>query len=177
MNFGLMFISAFFPSLVSSLGLPEVTTSYGYLINGLVGIYIGPKLLSALSPKIGKAACVIAALLMGALSVPVLKIPLPSAAVLICAAVLGLFDGFGTPAASDYYVNLPAVRRMGASRGLSVLGVVGSAVQTFSPVLYSLILSGGSDGIGIVGLMFLACAVLFGVTVKLVRRDNETGRI
>lgn len=177
LNFGLMFISAFFPSLVSSFGLPEVTTSYGYLINGLVGIYIGPKLLSALSQKIGKAACVIAALLMGALSVPVLKIPLPSAAVLICAAVLGLFDGFGTPAASDYYVNLPAVRRMGASRGLSVLSVVGSAVQSFSPVLYSLILSGGSDGIGIVGLMFLACAVLFGVTLKLVRRNNETGRI
>lgn len=176
LNFGLMFISAFFPSLVSSLGLPEVTTSYGYLINGLVGIYIGPQLLNALSKKISKAACVIAALLMGALSVLILNIPLPSAAVLMSVAVLGLFDGFGTPAASDYYVNLPAVRRMGANRGLSVLSVVGSVVQTFSPVLYSLILVSGSGGMGIAGLMFLLCAVLFGVTLKFVRKDKEIDR-
>lgn len=172
MNFGLMFISAFFPGLVSSWGLPDVTTSYGYLLNGLVGIYAGPKLLGALSPKIGKPACVAAALSMGALSVFVLNIPLPSAAVLLSVAVLGLFDGFGTPAASDYYVNIPAVKRMGVSRGLSVLSVVGSVVQTFSPVLYSFILAGGSGGMNAVGLIFLACALLFAVSLKFLPKGR-----
>ena len=49
MNVGLMFVVAFFPNFVGSLGLPDVTTSYGYLINGLVGIYVGPALLKSLS--------------------------------------------------------------------------------------------------------------------------------
>lgn len=65
---------------------------------------------------------------------------------------------------------------MGANRGLSVLSVVGSVVQTFSPVLYSLILVSGSGGMGIAGLMFLLCAVLFGVTLKFVRKDKEIDR-
>lgn len=177
LNFGLMFMSAFFPGFVSSLGLPDVTISYGYLINGLVGIYVGPRLLGALSPKIGKAACVFAAMLMGALSVFVLNINLSIAAVFVSIAVLGLFDGFGTPAASDYYVNIPAVKRIGANRGLSVLSVVGCAAQTFSPVFYSFILISGSSGINTVGLVYLACAVLFGITLKLVQRDRTVSEV
>ena len=55
--------------------------------------------------------------------------------VLVSVALLGLFDGFGTPATSDYYVNMPAVRKAGVSQGLALLHVVGSIVQTFSPVL------------------------------------------
>ena len=59
MNVGLMFVVAFFPNFVGSLGLPDVTTSYGYLINGLVGIYVGPALLKSLSGKLGRTACVV----------------------------------------------------------------------------------------------------------------------
>ncbi len=54
MNVGLMFVVAFFPNFVGLLGLPDVTTSYGYLINGLVGIYVGPALLKSLSGKLGQ---------------------------------------------------------------------------------------------------------------------------
>lgn len=167
MNFGLMFVVAFFPGFVTSLGLPDVTTSYGYLINGLVGIYIGPRLLHVLSQKIGRTACVFLALMMGAVSALIFNIQLPLIIVLCSVALLGLFDGFGTPATSDYYVNLPVVKRLGVSQGLAVLSVVGSAVQTASPVLYSLILSGGLLGTNILGIAFAACAVLFLVTSGL----------
>lgn len=174
MNFGLMFVVAFFPSFVSSLGLPDVMTSYGYLVNGLVGIYMGPKLLSVLSKKIGKTACVAAAMAMGATGVLILNIDLPMVIILVSVAVLGLFDGFGTPATSDYYVNMPAVKRLGVSQGLSVLSVVGSIVQTFSPVLYSVILSNGSIGINILGFVFAACSVLFLFTIKMTGIDKKT---
>ena len=169
MNFALMFVVAFFPSLVSSLGLPEVTTSYGYLINGLVGIYVGPALLKALSGRIGRTACVVLSLLLAAASVFILNINIPIVIVLLSAALLGLFDGFGTPAASDYYVNMAAVKRVGVGQGLSVLSVVGSVVQTFSPVLYSVILAAGGFGINILAAAFAACAVLFLLTVRLDR--------
>jgi len=172
MNFGLMFVVAFFPSFVSSLGLPEVTTSYGYLINGLVGIYLGPVMLKVLSSKIGRTPCVILSLMLAAASVFILNINIPIVIILLSVALLGLFDGFGTPASSDYYVNMPAVKKTGVSQGLSVLSVVGSVVQTFSPVLYSVILAAGTSGINILAVAFTVCAVLFLLTLKL-DKDKE----
>lgn len=167
MNFGLMFVVAFFPSFVTSLGLPDVTTSYGYLINGLIGIYLGPVLLNKLSKKLGKTACVVLSLVLGAVSVFILNINAPLVISLVSVALLGLFDGFGTPATSDYYVSMPVVKKLGVSQGLSVLSVVGSVVQTFSPLLYSVILAGGSLGINIMSIVFIACAVLFLVTIRM----------
>lgn len=173
MNFGLMFVVAFFPSFVTSLGLPDVTTSYGYLINGLVGIYIGPLLLSRLSKKLGKSACVVLSLLLGAVSVFVLNINAPLVISLVSVALLGLFDGFGTPATSDYYVNMPVVKELGVSQGLSILSVVGSIVQTFSPMLYSVILAGGLLGMNVLGIVFAACAALFIITIKLGVKEGK----
>lgn len=167
MNFGLMFVVAFFPGFVGALGLPNVTTSYGYLLNGLVGIYLGPVLLKALSGKIGKTACVVISLGMAAAATFILNISAPLVAVLVCVAILGLFDGFGTPATSDYYVNMPAVKEVGVNQGLSVLNVIGSTVQTFSPVLYSLILTGGTAATNVLGIVYAVAAGLFLVTLKV----------
>lgn len=173
MNFGLMFVVAFFPSFVTSLGLPDVTTSYGYLINGLIGIYLGPVLLNKLSKKLGKTACVVLSLVLGAVSVFILNINAPLVISLVSVALLGLFDGFGTPATSDYYVSMPVVKKLGVSQGLSVLSVVGSVVQTFSPLLYSVILAGGSLGINIMSIVFIACAVLFLVTIRMAGKATK----
>ncbi len=167
MNFGLMFVVSFLPGFVTNLGLPEVTTSYGYLINGLVGIYLGPKMLQALSQKLGRAMCVVISLLLGTVSVLMFNIDLPLVIVLVSVAILGLFDGFGTPATSDYYVNMPVIKQLGVSQGLAVLSVVGSIVQTVSPLLYSVILSAGLLGTNVLGGAFLVCAVLFILTFKL----------
>ena len=87
--------------------------------------------------------------------------------VLVSVALLGLFDGFGTPATSDYFVNMPAVRKAGVSQGLAMLNVVGSIVQTISPELYSAILAGGNAGTNIMGFSFIAAAVLFIVTLRM----------
>lgn len=167
LNFGLMFIVAFFPSFVSSMGMSDIVTSYGYLINGLIGIYLGPKLLKALSRRIGKTFCVALSLLIAAGAVFILNIDIPVVILMVSVALLGLFDGFGTPACSDYYVDLAFVKKIGANQALAVLSVVGSVVQTFSPVLYSLILGGGMAGVNILGVTFGVCAVLFVITAKL----------
>lgn len=167
MNIGLMFVVAFFPGYVSSLGLPEVTTSYGYLLNGLVGIYLGPVLLKGLSSRIGRTPCVIVSLLLAAVSIFMLNIDIPIVIILLSVSLLGMFDGFGTPATSDYYVNMPSVKKMGVSQGLAILNVVGSVIQTFSPMIYSVILTSGAAGLNILAMAFVACAVLFIVTMGL----------
>ena len=167
LNFGLMFVVAFFPSFVSSMGMSDIVTSYGYLVNGLIGIYIGPRLLKALSHRIGRTFCVGLSLLIAAGAVFILNIDIPVVILMTSVALLGLFDGFGTPACSDYYVNLGFVKKIGANQALAVLSVVGSVVQTFSPVLYSLILGSGMAGVNILGAAFGVCAVLFVITAKL----------
>lgn len=167
LNFGLMFVVAFFPSFVSSMGMSDIVTSYGYLVNGLIGIYLGPKLLKMLSNRIGKTMCVALSLIIAAVSVFILNVDIPVVILLTSVALLGLFDGFGTPACSDYYVNLGFVKKLGANQALAVLSVVGSVVQTFSPVLYSLILGSGMTGVNILGVAFGVCAVLFALTAKL----------
>ena len=173
LNFGLMFIVAFFPGFVTSLGLPEITTSYGYLINGMIGIYAGPKLLKALSQKIGRTACVFITLLLAAVSVLILNIDLPLIIVLISVGLLGLFDGFGTPATSDYYVNMPSVKKVGVNQGLAVLSVIGSIIQTFSPIVYSVIISSGVLGVNVLGIAFGVCAFLFVVTSMIGAKKHE----
>lgn len=174
MNFGLMFVVAFFPSYVSSLGLPEVTTSYGYLLNGLVGIYLGPVILKSLMSKIGRTPCVVISLLLASASIFILNIDIPIVIVLLSVSLLGLFDGFGTPATSDYYVNMPTVKEMGVSQGLSILNVVGSIIQTFSPMIYSIILTAGIPGINILAIAFMACAALFIVTIGLNKQKTKS---
>lgn len=173
LNFGLMFIVAFFPGFVTSLGLPEITTSYGYLINGMIGIYAGPKLLKALSGKIGRGACVFITLALAAISVLILNIDSPLVIVLVSVGLLGLFDGFGTPATSDYYVNMPSVRGVGVNQGLAVLSVIGSIVQTFSPIVYSVILASGAAGMNILGISFGICALLFDITAGVAAKKSQ----
>ena len=174
MNFGLMFVVAFFPSYVVSLGLPDVTTSYGYLLNGLVGIYIGPVLLKSLSSKIGRTPCVIISLLLACISLFILNIEIPIVIILLSVSLLGLFDGFGTPATSDYYVNMPVVKKMGVSQGLAILNVVGSVIQTFSPMLYSIILTAGMPGLNVLAIAFLVCAALFLITIGFNKDKSDS---
>ena len=69
---------------------------------------------------------------------------------------------------------MPIVKQTGVSQGLSVLSVVGSVVQTFSPVLYSVILTAGTSGINILAIAFSLCAVLFILTVKIDKQNNNT---
>lgn len=172
LNIGLMFIVAFFPSFISSMGLPGVTTSYGYLVNGLIGIYIGPRALRMLSQKLGRTTCVVIALLLAASAMFVLNIAMPLVVVMLSVALLGLFDGYGTPAAGDYYVNLPFVERVGTAKALSVLNVIGGIIQVFSPMLYSVILNSGLLGTNLLGIGFVIAAVIFAATIGKKNKAN-----
>ena len=62
---------------------------------------------------------------------------------------------------------MPVVKEAGVSQGLAMLNVIGSIVQTFSPVLYSVILAGGTAATNIMGITFAAAAFLFLITLKV----------
>ena len=137
LNVGLMFIVAFIPGYVQKLELPVILISYGYLVNGLVGIYLGPALSRLLTKIMGRTMSVSLMLVMGAIAILILGIQPSIAVILVSTALMGLFDGFGSPVSIDYFIEMPEIKsKVDISSSLAFLGVVGNATQMISPMFY-----------------------------------------
>jgi len=165
LNLGLMFIVAFVPSYIQKMDLPVLLISYGYLINGLAGIYLGPLLARYLTGKIGRSKCIFTMLVLGAASMVLLFISPGIAVILLSTALMGLFDGFGTPVSIDYFIDMPELKdKMNVTSSLAILSVLGNAVQMISPLIYGgvlLMLDTGVNSIAVLAAAYLLFAVLF----------------
>lgn len=179
LNLGLMFIVAFIPSYVQKMNLPVLLISYGYLINGLIGIYLGPALVKLLTGKLGRTASVSVMLAMGGAAVLVLGIQPSIAIILLSTALMGLFDGFGSPVATDYFLAMPEIKdKVEVSNSLAIIGVLGNATQMVSPMIYGWLMLmatvTGFNTLMLLGGVFVAFAALF---LLPVRRDDSRSQI
>jgi len=168
LNLGLMFIVAFIPGYIQKLGLPVILISYGYLVNGLVGIYFGPILANCLTKKLGRTFGVSLMLIMGGVAILVISIKPSIGIILLSTALMGLFDGFGSPVSMDYFIEMPGIKeKVGVSSSLAFLGVVGNATQMLSPVIYGwlMLMTTVADvnTLLILGLVYIAFALLFSI--------------
>ena len=174
LNIGLMFIVAFFPSFLASSG-NELLTSYGYIVNGLAGIYAGPYLVRTLGKKLGYRKSLAFLMLMGAAAIAILGFDsILVVTAMISAALMGVFAEFGNPIVSDYFLSLPEVQSIGASNALGYTTVIGSAAQAVSPVLYGMLITmmGNTGSMGALLPISLVC-VLAGVLILLFLRENK----
>ena len=110
LNIGLMYVVAFLPVYMDNAGQPALATSYAYLVNGLSGVYLGVVLVSLLK-KLPQKFCVVLTMLLGAAGILVLTLNSGLAVILISAAVMGLFDGFGTPGVTGYFTGMPEIQK------------------------------------------------------------------
>lgn len=166
LNLGLMFIVAFIPGYVQKMNLPVIVISYGYLINGLVGIYLGAYLAKKLTAKIGKTLCITVMLVMGGVGIMIIGIGSSAGIVLLSTALMGLFDGFGSPAAMNYFIEIPEIKNnVGVSNSLALLGVLGNATQMMSPLVYGWLMLvptvSGLNPLVILGAVYLIFAAAF----------------
>ncbi|MDD2421946.1 MAG: MFS transporter [Heliobacteriaceae bacterium] len=166
LNLGLMFIVAFIPGYVQKVNLPVILVSYGYLVNGLLGIYLGPVLAKVLTRRLGRTVSVALMLLIGGIAISILSIKPSVAIILLSTALMGLFDGFGSPVSTDYFLEMPEIKdNIDIPSSLAFLGVMGNAIQMVSPMIYGwLLLIAAVTGINsllVLGLVYLAFAVLF----------------
>lgn len=138
LNLGLMFIVAFIPGYIQKMDLPVIIISYGYLVNGLVGIYLGSFLAKKLTEKLGRTLCVSVMLFIGGVGILVIGIGSSVGIILLSTALMGLFDGFGSPVAMNYFIEMPNIKnKVGVSSSLAFLGVLGNATQMISPLVYA----------------------------------------
>lgn len=140
LNIGLMYVVAFLPVYMGAIGQPAVATSYAYLVNGVAGVYVGVWMLRLLK-KLANRQGVAAALFLAAVGILVLLLGKNAFVVIVSAAIMGLFDGYGTPTLTSFFTGL-SEKEQGDNAGLLTLyGSIGSAVQIICPILYGFLAS------------------------------------
>ena len=161
LNIGLMYVVAFIPSYMESIGQSAIATSYVYLVNGLAGVYLGMLLLSLLK-KTSLYTSAVLALFLAAGGMLVLLVNKSLGIIMISAGILGLFDGFGTPAITSYFTGLSKDKSETAGM-LTVFNMVGSAVQIVCPTLYNMIIQpdGKTTYLSAFGVAYAVVAFLF----------------
>lgn len=161
-NFGILYVVTLIPSMVDAQG-STILLSYCYIVNGIAGFYFGPKLVALLGKRLGNSLCVMAALLLAAVGLAVLGVPPFLLMVLFSSTLLGVFDGFGTPMATDGFLAIPSVRQRAPEvTALAIYFMLCNVVTVVAPVVIEL-MTQGNVTVAIWGLAaaYVACAALF----------------
>lgn len=160
LNIGLMYVVSFLPVYMGVIGQPALATSYAYLINGLAGVYIGVSMIKLLK-KLSVNRAVALSIFLGAGGILILLLGQNAFIVIISAAIMGLFDGFGTPTLTGYFTGVGNREHGDSAALLTLYGSVGSAVQIVCPILYGFLArpDGNLMPIAVFGVIF----ALFGL--------------
>lgn len=138
-GFGVIFPVTLIPSLVAEQG-NNLLLSYCYIANGIAGFYIGPKLVRFLSGRIDVYVGLISCLLLGAVGVIAMGVPPFTLMVLVSSAILGIFDGYGSPLSIEGFLSLPVVcHRVSEVTALAIYETVSTVVGVIAPVVIELL--------------------------------------
>lgn len=167
LNVGLMYVVAFLPVYMDTVGQPAIATSYAYLANGLAGAYLGVGILGLLK-NVSASIRAGTALLMGAAGILILAADSSIWILLLSAGIMGLFDGYGTPVITEFFAGLPQVQKADSASMLTVFNSVGGAVQVLCPVFYNMLIlpDGNTKYLFLFGVAYLGIALLFLYTFK-----------
>ena len=171
LNIGLMYVVAFLPVYMRVIGKPAIATSYAYLINGLCGVYVGVFLIG-LFKKLSGEKSVIISIIIGAVGILFLLLGGKVWVVIVSAAIMGIFDGYGTPSMTGYFAYLSTNENFDKKGAITIYGSIGSAVQILCPVLYGLLAQpdGNLLPLMIFGIVFILFGVFFAVEVRYAKK-------
>lgn len=157
------YLSYFLPLYFESIGRGVSDVGRAQLLYGLVIVYVGPKLSKYLIEKdkglvlsnYGYNLLFSAGLLLvgyfGGIRMAFVAV--------LCLAVA---DSFGFSVQNNYFLALPSVRRMGASRSLSYLSFLKKLTEMLGPTVFALVLVlGYESGVRVLGMVFMTAVLLF----------------
>lgn len=168
-SFGLMFIVAGMPAFVTASGLSPLMLSCGFLANGVAGIYLGEPLLKALTSKFSYGTLIMCVLVTGGIAIGAIFLPPAWLTLIICAFLLGVFDGVGTPTTMNAFIELPGISAMPSVDSLAVGNTLMRIVNTASPVLYGVLIAAATGSMtvfAILGGAFIAAGAVYFIISK-----------
>ena len=164
LSFGLMFVAAGMPAFARANGLSPLILSSGYIVNGLAGIYLGLPILKLLTRKLPGNALITVTLLIGGGAMAVIFLPMPGLMLLICALLLGLFDGIGSPTVMFRFLELPGMQGIPLMEAMAAGNTFMRAVGAASPVALGLIIASATQNSAVYAVMggaFAAAAIIY----------------
>ena len=171
------YLSYFLPLYFESLGRGVSDVGRAQLLYGIIIVYFGPLLSKRLASN--TRGLIRANYLYNLIfSTGLLLVGIFGGSLFAFFAVLclGVADSFGFSAQNNYFLAIPSVRKMGASKSLSYLSFLKKITEMMGPTFFSIaILTGYERGAGLLGIIFLAALVLyFGIQVRREKRMVDT---
>lgn len=162
LNAGLMYVVAFLPVYMNHVGQSALAISYAYLINGLSGVYLGV-LMAALLQKLPGRITAGITMLLGAAGILILVIGRGIGVIFVSSAVMGLFDGYGSPGVIQHFTGLKAIRGKDMAGALTLFNSVGGGIQILCPMLYNILIQpdGGVIYLTVFGCGYIGIALFF----------------
>ncbi|MEG2439979.1 MAG: MFS transporter [Acetivibrio sp.] len=164
LNIGVVLVVTLIPSLIQQMQLNTIVLSYCYIVNGIAGIYLAPKIVALLTRKGGLKIGVAFSLILGSVSLFVLNLPIPIAVILISSALLGLLDGVGMPLSTNQFMGLSLVSTtISETTALVFLSAICYILNAAAPMVAESIAGAPIAGVSryiIAGVIFVICAAV-----------------
>ncbi|MCR4591417.1 MAG: MFS transporter [Lachnospiraceae bacterium] len=152
----------FFPLYAMMHGVDEVRVGQIFLLCGLMVIYVGPHISSAIIKRFGTFwSVVIASVTMG-LNLIVVALRPSMFMVVLGVVILSVVISFAYTCQYTYFESLPDSLMYGDGKAMGVYSVFENMGQTIGPVVYgALLLLGERKGIGIFGVLMLVFCLMY----------------
>ena len=171
------FLSYYLPLYFEEIGRSISDVGRAQLLYGIVIVYAGP-LLSVFIVSLRQKKLKNINFIYNILIALSLFLPGIGAGILLPfmgAALLGSADSFGFGVQNNYFLDLPAVKRMGASKSLSVLSFIKKMFEMAGPLVFAAAITAGyQPGIKIMASAFAIMAVLFLLSCSMLEK-KDTG--
>lgn len=157
------YLSYYLPLYFQSIGGSTTDVGRAQLIYGMIIVYAGP-LLSVLLAGNGRSLKKINVVYSVMIAISLFLPGIGSGFILAFAGagLLGLADSFGFGVQNNYYLDLPAIKKLGASKSLSVLSFTKKMLEMIGPFVFAFaIVIGYQAGIRVLGIIFLCAAIMF----------------
>ena len=178
MGFGILYVVTLIPSMVDAQG-SAILLSYCYIVNGIAGFYFGPKLVEMLGKRFNNSICIVIALVVAALGLVVLGVPPFMLMVLLSSTLLGVFDGCGTPMATDGFLAIPTLKNsMSEVTALAIYFALCNVVSVVGPVVIELMTQGNiTIAVFALAAVYVGCAVLYGIISGVSRLGRKNKKL
>lgn len=174
MGMGILYVVTLIPAMVDAQG-SAILLSYCYIVNGIAGFYFGPKLVEMLGKRFNNSICIAIAMLMAALGLVALGVPPFALMVLVSSTLLGVFDGFGSPMATDGFLAIPSLKRnVSEVTSLAIYFALCSLVSVVAPMIIELVTQGNiTVAVLVLAAAYVGCAALYGVVTGVSRLGRK----
>ncbi len=159
------FVAHFLPIFSDQNGVSATIASWGYLLNGIAIIYLGPPLTRVLLSRLGSRRAVLFTSLAALAGIALFTVAPVMGMAFVCSLMLGISDAGGQVSRQEEFLMLPASQRAGASRALSAFSLFENIGQTVGPGIFSVILAVGvRSGMLVLALALAGCLAVYALS-------------